>query len=239
MYPERQMYQAVYFDAFNTLFGTRWAKDEQARRLPMQQTFKVLVHNLDAAMQEAYGRARSGEPGTAGCPSRILANLADWTGMARNGPLAFLVRNEQGAHRWFKVYADAVTTLQTLSECCQLGIISNAWPYLESLLHLLGLWPYFESVTISAQVGLKKPNAAIYEHALHTLGVPADKAIFVDDIPQNVLAAERVGFKGLWLMRTARRDSSPAYRHLQQISSLWEIVPIALGWDQTALIQPA
>lgn len=233
------MYQAVYFDAFNTLFGTRWAKDEQARRLPLQQTLKVLLHNFDAALQEAYGRARSGIPGSASCPSRVFANLADWTGIAKKGPLAVLHRNEQGAKRWFKVYADAITTLQTLSECCQLGIISNAWPYLESLLRLLGLWPYFESVTISAQVGLKKPNPAIYELALSTLGVTADKAIFVDDIAQNVLAAERVGFKGLWLVRTARRDATPAYQHLQQITSLWEIVPIALGWDPTPLTQPA
>lgn len=233
------MYQAVYFDAFNTLFGTRWAKDEQARRLPLQQTLKVFTHGLDAAMQEAYGRARSGEPRSAGYPSRILANLADWTGMAKNGPLALFHRNEQGARRWFKVYSDAATTLPALSECCQLGIISNAWPYLESLLRLLGLWPYFESVTISAQVGLKKPNPAIYELALRTLGIPADKAIFVDDIPRNVLAAERVGFRGLWLVRTARRDFSPAFEHLQQITSLWEIVPIAFGRDSTPVAQPA
>lgn len=222
------MYQAVYFDAFNTLFGTRWARDSQARRLPLQQTIKNFMHEFDAHLQEAYGRAQVG-PADVGCPTRLLAAVADLTGLARTGPPGLLRRKEENALRWFKVYSDAVSTLQTLSEGCKLGIISNAWPYLESLLHLLGLWPYFESVIISAQVGLSKPDPAIYELALRTLGISADRAIFVDDIPQNVLAAERVGLKGLWLNRTSRSDSSAPYRHLTQISSLVEIIPIALG----------
>ena len=223
------MYQAVYFDAFNTLFGTRWAKDSQARRLPLQHTIKQFVHEFDAHLQEVYGRARAGEPGESGCPTRLFAALADRSGLAGTGPLALLRRREENVLRWFKVYSDAVFTLQTLSDVCKLGIISNAWPYLESLLHLLGLWPYFESVIISAQVGLSKPNPAIYELALRTLGIPADRAIFVDDIPQNVAAAERVGLKGLWLTRQAVAEPPEQYRHLTQIYSLRDIIPVALG----------
>lgn len=223
------MYKAVYFDAFNTLFGTRWAKDSQARRLPLQQTIKQFVHEFDAHLQAAYGRAHVAEPGEAGGPTRLLAALADRTGLANTGPLALLRRKEENVLRWFKVYSDAVSTLQTLSEACKLGIISNAWPYLESLLNLLGLWPYFESVIISAQVGLSKPNPAIYELALRTLGISANQAIFVDDIPQNVVAAERVGLKGLWLTRQSLAPVPAPYRHLTQIYSLQDIIPVAFG----------
>ena len=223
------MYQAVYFDAFNTLFGTRWAKDAQGRRLPLQHSIKQFVHEFDAHLQAAYGQAHTGQPITAGCPTRLFATLADWTGMARSGPPGLLRRKEENALSWFKVYSDAMYTLQTLSEVCKLGIISNAWPYLESLLHLLGLWPYFESVIISAQVGLSKPNPAIYELALRTFGIAADKAIFVDDIPENVVAAEQVGLKGLWLTRRPAAQAPAAYRHLTQIACLSEIIPVALG----------
>jgi HAD superfamily hydrolase (TIGR01509 family) len=225
------MYQAVFFDAFNTLFGTRWAKDSQARRLPLQQTIKQFTHDFDAHLQAAYGRARGGEADDTACPLRLFAAIADWTGWARTGPLAFTRRSEEGVSRWFRVYSDALTTLQILREGCQLGIISNGWPYLELLLKLLGLWPYFESVIISGKVGLSKPNPAIYELALRTLGIPAEQAVFIDDIPQNVMAAERVGLKGLWLVRTAKpREGVPAaYRHLSQIYSLQDVVPLALG----------
>ena len=223
------MYQAVYFDAFNTLFGSRWAKDAQDRHLPLQRAFKEFVHDFDAHIQAAYGQAHTGQPVTAGCPTRLFAILADWTGLARRGPPLLLRHKEENALSWFKVYSDCIYTLQTLSAVCKLGVISNAWPYLESLLRLLGLWPYFESVIISAQVGLIKPNPAIYELALRTLGIPADKAIFVDDIPQNVLAAEQVGLKGLWLTRRPASQAPAAYRHLTQVYSLSEIIPVALG----------
>jgi len=223
------MYQAVYFDAFNTLFGLRWAKDSQARRLPLQQTIKQLAHEFDAHLQEVYGRAHAAQPGETGGPTRLFAALADRSGLAGTGPLVLLRRKEENAASLFKVYSDAVSTLQTLSEVCRLGIISNAWPYLESLLHLLGLWPYFESVIISAQVGLTKPNPAIYELALRSLSIPASQAIFVDDIPQNVVAAERVGLKGLWLTRTSKAEVPAQFRHLTHIYSLSEIIPVALG----------
>jgi HAD superfamily hydrolase (TIGR01509 family) len=223
------MYQAVYFDAFNTLFGTRWAKDSQARRLPLQQTIKQFIHEFDAHLQEVYGQAHAGEPSASACTTRLFTALADRSGLARTGPLALLRRREENVRRWFKVYSDALFTLQALSDVCKLGIISNAWPYLESLLNLLGLWPYFESVIISAQVGLSKPNPAIYELALRTLGIPADQAIFVDDIPQNVMAAERVGLKGLWLTRQTAAQPPALYRQLTQIYSLRDIIPVALG----------
>lgn len=222
------MYQAVFFDAFNTLFGTRWAKDTPTKRLPFQQTMKHFFHNLDASLQAAYGRARAGE---AGFPARLFAAFADWSGMARTGPLGLLRRDETTVASWFRVYSDVLYTLQVLSETCKLGIISNAWPYLESLLHFLGLWPYFESVVISAKVGVSKPNPAIYELALRLLHIHAEQAIFVDDIPRNVLAAERVGLKGLWLLRTPLpEDRIPAaYRHLTQIYSLQEVIPLVQG----------
>lgn len=222
------MYQAVFFDAFNTLFGTRWAKDAPTKKLPFQQAMKHFLHNFDASLQAAYGRAHTGE---ASFPARLFAAFADRSGMARIGPWALLKRNEATIASWFRVYSDTLYTLQVLRETCRLGIISNAWPYLESLLHFLGLWPYFESVIISAKVGVSKPNPAIYELALRLLHIDAEQAIFVDDIPKNVLAAERVGLKGVWLLRTplpAERVPA-AYRHLTQIYSLQEVIPLVYG----------
>lgn len=221
-------YQVVFFDAFNTLFGTRWAKDTPTKVLPFQQTLKHFLHNLDAGLQAAYGRAHTGK---AGLPTRLFAIFADWSGLARIGPWALLKGNETASASWFRVYSDTLYTLQVLSETCKLGIISNAWPYLESLLHFLGLWPYFESVIISAKVGMSKPNPAIYELALHLFHIDAEQAIFVDDIPKNVLAAERVGLKGVWLLRTplSAERVPAAYRHLTQIYSLQEVIPLVHG----------
>ena len=225
------MYQAVFFDAFNTLFSLQWRRDATTtRRLPLQQTAKHLGHGLDARLQAVYGRARSGEGDQASFLTRIFATLADWTGYARSGPLVILRRNDDTVRRWFKVHSDTVSTLQELNQLCRLGIITNAWPYLESLLRVLGIWEYFQSVIISAQVGLSKPNPAIYELALRQLCVGAHESLFIDDLAANVLAAERSGLTGLWLVRTPSKATSipPAYRGLTQISSLNEVLPFVL-----------
>ena len=59
----------------------------------------------------------------------------------------------------------------------------------------------FDHLTFSAEVSLIKPDAAIYEHSLRGVGVPASEALFVDDKEQNVQGARAVG------MRAARFQS--------------------------------
>ncbi len=226
------MYQAVYFDAFNTLFSLRYPIGSAARQLPMQKgALSDFLHRFDAHLQAAYGRAHAGPPGEASPFVRLFAAFADLTGLSKTGPFGLLVRKEGLVRHWLTVYTDVLSTLQTLSQVCRLGIISNAWPHLERLLDLLGISSYFESVTISAQVGLSKPNQAIYELALRTLRIHAEQAIFVDDMPANVAAAERMGVRALWLVRapTSERDIPARYRHLTQIHSLEQVVALVLG----------
>jgi HAD superfamily hydrolase (TIGR01509 family) len=187
-----------------------------------------VVHRFDASLQAAYGRAQARAPGENSPLIRIFTELADRAGLATTGPLALLRRSETTVRRWFSVYADVWSTLQVLQQSCSLGIISNAWPYLEGLLNLLGLTQYFDSLTISAQVGHVKPSPAIFELALRSLRIAAQDAIFVDDLPENVAAAERMGLRSLWLVRAplAPRRIPVAHRELDRIQSLEQLIPL-------------
>jgi putative hydrolase of the HAD superfamily len=49
----------------------------------------------------------------------------------------------------------------------------------------------------SSAVGIRKPDPAIYEHTLATLGVSAGAAVFLDDMPANVEAAQALGMHGI------------------------------------------
>ena len=74
------------------------------------------------------------------------------------------------------------------------GLISNAWLELRELLE--GHWHIddaFDDLVISAEVGLAKPDPAIYKLALERLDVDADRAVFVDDFRQNIAAATDIG----------------------------------------------
>ena len=58
---------------------------------------------------------------------------------------------------------------------------------------LLPLDELFDDVVDSSEVGLRKPDRRIFELSLERLGVPADRAAFVDDAPGNVEGARRAG----------------------------------------------
>ncbi len=56
----------------------------------------------------------------------------------------------------------------------------------------------FDVVVDSSEVGMRKPNPAIYHHALDQLGgVPPEHAVFLDDSPGNVDGAKRAGLHAI------------------------------------------
>jgi epoxide hydrolase-like predicted phosphatase len=63
---------------------------------------------------------------------------------------------------------------------------------------LMAVDELFEVVIDSSEVGLRKPNPAIFELTLHKLGVsdPAT-AVFLDDLESNVVAARNCGLHAI------------------------------------------
>jgi putative hydrolase of the HAD superfamily len=60
------------------------------------------------------------------------------------------------------------------------------------------LWEADELVDVvidSCEVGLRKPNAEIYELTLGQLGSVAGRTLFLDDFPWNIAGAETVGLQ--------------------------------------------
>ena len=51
----------------------------------------------------------------------------------------------------------------------------------------------FDLVMMSNEIGLAKPDPAVFHFALEMLDLPAHEVLFVDDGPANVEAAQRVG----------------------------------------------
>lgn len=59
----------------------------------------------------------------------------------------------------------------------------------------------FEKVYYSHLLKMRKPDKAIYQFVLDQNGLVAGETLFIDDTQDNVLAAESVGIKGLYLKR--------------------------------------
>jgi putative hydrolase of the HAD superfamily len=74
------------------------------------------------------------------------------------------------------------------------GILSNIGDAME--LGVLGRFPAlgeFTHHTFSHRLGIAKPDAEIYRHAVVGLGVPVGEILFVDDREENILAARAAG----------------------------------------------
>ncbi|MEV5705570.1 HAD family phosphatase [Actinoallomurus sp. NPDC052274] len=73
-------------------------------------------------------------------------------------------------------------------------LLSNSWgnTYPRELFAEL-----FDAVVISSEVRLRKPDPAIFHHALELIGLSPEECAFVDDIEHNVRAAEELGITGV------------------------------------------
>jgi HAD superfamily hydrolase (TIGR01549 family) len=81
------------------------------------------------------------------------------------------------------------------------GLISNAWDGLRPWIVSQKFDDAFEHMTISAEIGVAKPDVRVYEHALEKLSVKPAEAVFVDDVEKNIAACEALGMHGV-LFRT-------------------------------------
>ena len=60
----------------------------------------------------------------------------------------------------------------------------------------------FDLAISSADVGLRKPDQAMYRHAEARLGAAGEALVFVDDVEANVEAARALGWRGVWFRST-------------------------------------
>lgn len=57
---------------------------------------------------------------------------------------------------------------------------------------------YFDGVYYSHLIRLRKPDLTAYEYVLSDAEITPETSVFVDDLPENIAAAEKVGIRGLW-----------------------------------------
>ena len=76
-------------------------------------------------------------------------------------------------------------------------VTNNAAEFRDYWRRSIPLDELFHHVIDSSEVGVRKPDPRIFELALAKLGVPAARAVFLDDYAGNVAAARRVGMRGV------------------------------------------
>jgi len=79
----------------------------------------------------------------------------------------------------------------------KLAILSNSPPDLTRWLADWEMRDLFEVVFCSGDEGMIKPDPAAFKLTLERLGVEPGKAVFIDDTPEHVEAARKLGIQGI------------------------------------------
>lgn len=99
----------------------------------------------------------------------------------------------------YLLFGDVMGYLARWSRQYRLGIISDAPP---STRHIMEEWGIpVHAAVYSCEIGVLKPNAAIFAHALAKIGAEPGDAVFVDDMPHNLLGAQAAGMQAIQMLR--------------------------------------
>jgi glucose-1-phosphatase len=89
-----------------------------------------------------------------------------------------------------------VTYIRSLRPAFKTGLLSNAWPDGRAIIAgKFRLADAVDDLVISAEVGLAKPDARIFELAAARLGVRPEETILVDDFVRNIDGARTAGLQ--------------------------------------------
>jgi phosphoserine phosphatase len=123
-----------------------------------------------------------------------------------------------------EVFADAVAALSKLKESHSMALVTNGAACLQrEKLAASGLAGYFDAVVVSADVGIAKPDASVFGHALSQLGADCDHAVMVgDSIPKDVDGALAAGLGAVWVNRSGC-SPPPNRADLVEISTLGDL----------------
>ncbi len=128
------------------------------------------------------------------------------------------------------LYPDTITSLQKLSQRYKLGIIANQSLGLQSRLEQFGILQYFTVIVSSADVGVAKPDKAIFEIALKKCGCKANRTTMVGDrLDNDIQPANSVGMNTVWVKQgygkywTVRNKNQLANAVVDDLSQLTQL----------------
>ena len=217
MNERRKLPNVIFLDAVGTLFGVKGSVGEIYAEVAQRFGVVVPATTLNRSFFQSFRAA--GMPAFRAIDrTEIPAREFEWwLAIATNtfqqaGVLeqfsdfaeffAVLYRHFATAAPWV-VYPDVLPALKRWQQLeVPLGILSNFDSRLYAVLEALALADFFESVTISTEVGAAKPDPRVFAIALQKHKcLPSGAWHIGDSFEEDYQAAKAVGMRGIWLRR--------------------------------------
>ena len=118
---------------------------------------------------------------------------------ALRSTLGIGLSDEQLLEGWNRIFAGEMPGINALlaraAKRLPLYAFSNTNPahvahFTKPYADVLG---HFREIFLSCAIGLRKPDAAAYDHVIKAIGVPAQRIVFFDDLAENIEGARKQG----------------------------------------------
>jgi epoxide hydrolase-like predicted phosphatase len=194
--------RAIFFDLGGVIVRTEYQspRERLAERLGMEyDDLNRIVFDSETGYQASIG---------------AITSLQHWEAvmkrLKRSSEEMAAIRDEFFAGD--VVDREILNFLRSLRGTYKTGLISNAWSDLRDYIVREKMEDAFDHIIISAEVGVAKPEAKIFQIALEQAGVSPEEAVFVDDFYVNIEGCEKVGMKGIHF-----KDAQSALQHIKQL----------------------
>ncbi|MEX1029857.1 MAG: HAD-IA family hydrolase [Paenibacillaceae bacterium] len=211
-------YKGVFFDAGDTLITIPAAHEIMLTYL-QEQDFHVEPVRLEGLLTEAIDHFYTNKSNYTDEVCTPESDRQFWVTIytfIMNHLEAYYIWSEDRIHRCchemydvfvaaehYSLFEDVIDCLTALSGRGQrLGVISNFAPTLKGILEQKGIADYFDPIIVSTEVGLEKPNPAIFSLALQRANLDAKDVLYIGDHATNdVWAPQQIGMDALRIIR--------------------------------------
>jgi putative hydrolase of the HAD superfamily len=129
-------------------------------------------------------------------------------------------------HREIRIDDETVDILNFLKRMDKkIALVSNFDhpPYLRNLLKEHQIDAYFDSIVISGDVGIKKPDSRIFDNAFNDTLLKPEEVVYVGDTDEDVAAARAARILPIVIQRNGTKNILLDYVHGQNTKKMQKL----------------
>ncbi|MBJ6360334.1 HAD family hydrolase [Paenibacillus sp. GCM10012307] len=215
--------QAILFDLDNTLLDRsvtfrRFTNAFLATHLPHLNETEELADRIIDLDQDGYTDKRL-----------LFSQLLEELPWGQKPELYELMEFYKSEYVRNAVLMDqAIEVLGQLRAKYKTGMITNGQTLIQyGKIDQLQLGSHFDTIIVSEEAGVKKPDAKIFELAMNRLNVKPENCIFVGDHPVNdIEGAAAVGMNAVWIQVNQPWREDVKAKPLHTIRKLTELLEV-------------
>lgn len=186
MWPRRKKIRALVFDVGGVLVTTRLERFLKIGSLLFGCAESVLNSHIAPLIEEL----ERGEIDSYALWEELGTTLeSKGLGRAQDPEKAEVV--------WTKALDSSLILVPEMLEICRqmegkipMAVLSNTIDEHAQILRSRGVYASFNPCVLSCEVGLRKPDARIYQLTCELLNTPPEHCLFIDDLPENIKGAK-------------------------------------------------